>query len=218
MPPEGFVYPDEYVPASLDDWYPVHMVTGEPLSTPDSGHKRMGAEYIPKYPKGSRGFRSPESMDSVIPLGWKPTLATPVPPIRCMHVKADGARCGRWSIRGGTKCQVHSGPAAKRRAAEKVEIARLRLADMSDDAIDVLRDLIAPGTNDAIRLKAATEILDRAGVKGASDINIEVEHKFNASEELLSKLAKIRENKKQEAIEIEAEVIVEVEEDEDQSG
>lgn len=214
LPPEGFVYPEEYVPASLDDWYPVHNVTGEPLPTADSGYRRMGGEYIVKYPKGSRGYRSPASMDSVIPINWKPTLEKPIPPIRCMKIKSDGERCGRWSIRGGTECQVHSGPSARRRAAEKVELARLRLAGMTDDAIDVLRDLILPGTNDAIRLKAATEILDRSGVKGAADINIEVEHKLNASDELISKLAKIRENKQQDYVELEAEIVVEVEDEE----
>lgn len=120
--------------------------------------------------------RSPEAQGSMIPGGWKPTTEKPVPVVRCTQIKKDGNRCGRWSIRGTTKCLVHGGrlPSVREHAAATVEAARLRLIDLSDPAIDVLDDLIQPGTADQIRLKAATEILDRAGVRGGFEVDMEV--------------------------------------------
>lgn len=194
LPPAGFVYPENYVPADLDDWYPVHTDTGDPLPTALSGHRRLGGEYIAQTPPELRHAHSAAAQDSIVPKGFKATIEKPLPVIRCIQIKEDGERCGRWSRRGGTKCIIHENKRSKAMAAEKVQQARLRLVGMADDAIDVLHDLIAVGTNDAIRLKAATEILDRANIKGSTDINIEVEHKVDAGAELRQRLEKMRQN------------------------
>lgn len=209
-PPAGYTYPPDYVPADLDDWYPVHKDTGEPLPTALSGYRRLGGYYVPMRPKEKRNNLSALHQGTIVPKGFKPSIEKPVPSIRCTEIKEDGDRCGRWTVRGGLKCQVHSTNAEKATAAKKVELARLKLVGLADDAVEVLKDLVKPGTNDAIRLKAATEILDRAGVKGATDIKIEVEHRVDAGEVIRQRLEKMRANS---VIEVASEIVVEDDDD-----
>lgn len=144
----------------------------------------------------------PGAQGSVIPLGWKPTVAKPVPVTRCVVIKKDGARCGRWSMRGMTKCYAHGkrelnfpNVAAHKEAV--IEAARMRLLDVSDDAVDALEQLLQPGTSEGIRLKAATEILDRNGIRGGFEVEVEVEHKEDPASTLASRLKTLRERGKQ---------------------
>lgn len=136
---------------------------------------------------------------SVVPAGWKPTHEQPIPVVRCTQIKKDGVRCGRWSIRGYTKCKSHSGPGAMMKdgnvnkyAASVIEAARLRLIDSADDAIDVLYDLWQNGTGDAIRLKAATEVLDRAGIRGGFEVDVDVVVHESPVEEIKKRLTELR--------------------------
>ena len=55
-----------------------------------------------------------------------------------------------------------------------VESARLRLMNNTDLAVDWLFDLAENSTSDAVRLKATTEVLDRAGVKGGIEVDVTV--------------------------------------------
>lgn len=132
-----------------------------------------------------------------IPSGWKPTLAQPLPVVRCTGTVRNGdrtgERCGRWSIQGHDKCMVHGAslPNVQAAAAKKVEAAKLRLIEDADLAVDTLFELLQGTTADNVKLGAAKEILDRAGVKGAIDVNIEVNH-TNPSEDILKKLAIMR--------------------------
>jgi predicted short-subunit dehydrogenase-like oxidoreductase (DUF2520 family) len=65
----------------------------------------------------------------------------------------------------------------------------MRMIGLTDDAIDAIEDLVTnPGTQAAVRLKAATEILDRAGVKGAPDLTVHVEHTMSAADTIAEKL------------------------------
>lgn len=136
---------------------------------------------------------------SEIPLGWKPTPREPMPVVRCVQQKKDGTRCKRWSIRGYHKCARHAGPGAMeggnvaKYAASVVEAARLRLVDNADFSIDVLESLMQPGSSEGIRLKAATEILDRAGIRGGFEVKVEAEVTVNPSDEINKRLAKLRE-------------------------
>lgn len=192
MPPEDFRYKPPYRPAADDDWYPVDE-HGEPMPTADSGYRRTMDKggYVPR----TKGLKlSPQAQGGVIPASWKPTVQHPVPVVRCLHIKKDGNRCGRWSREGGTKCIMHEAKNAKAQAAAKVEAARLKLVGMADDAVNVLNDLLQPGTNDAIRLKAAESVLDRSGIKGALDINIEVEHKVDPAKGVEDRLNQIFKN------------------------
>jgi len=173
--------------------------------------------YKPKIGRDAeRGIkRMPEEMAGGVPGRWKPTLAEPIPVLQCTALKKNGERCKRWSIRGASVCISHGGkiPAVQKKAAAMVESARMRLMDLTDDAVDVLEELTRVGTADAIRLKAATEILDRAGVKGGMDVNVEVEHKFDPAAEIADRLKQIadraRGGTQEDVMELEAIVVEE---------
>lgn len=154
---------------------------------------------------------TPESMGVNISPKWKPTVSKPLPCVRCVTIKRDGNRCGRWSIRGATVCLVHGGRLknVRQHAAAAVDAARMRLIDLSDDAVSVLSELTSSETAPAIRLKAATEILDRAGIKGGMDIDVVVEHKIDASKTIADKLGEIV--ARSQAKEIEDEDIIDAE-------
>ena len=148
--------------------------------------------------KNSSG-RGALSQNSNIPLGWKPTDAKPVPVVRCTQIKKDGNRCGRWSIRGYTKCIVHAGPGALMKDGNVrvysdavIEAARIRLIDEVDPAIDGLVSLTQPGTSEQIRLKAYTEILDRAGIRGGFEVQVEADITANPSDELRKRLSELQ--------------------------
>lgn len=141
----------------------------------------------------------PVEQGSVVPLGWKPTPREPVPVVRCVQIKKDGERCKRWSIRGYTKCVRHAGPGARMKdgnvnkyAAAIVEAARLRLIEDADMALDVISDLSQPGTGEAIRLRAAESILDRAGIRGGIEIDVSVETVDSPVDEIKRRIAELR--------------------------
>jgi hypothetical protein len=134
-----------------------------------------------------------------VPAGWKPTLDKPLPVVRCTGTVRNGdrkgERCGRWSIMGHDRCLVHGGhlPNVQKAAATKVEAAKLRLIEDADLAVDTLFELLKPGTAANVQLGAAKEILDRAGVKGGYDVNVEITTGSDPSEDILKKLQIMRE-------------------------
>lgn len=144
------------------------------------------------------GNNSAIEQGSNIPKGWKPTLEKPLPVVRCTGTVRNGdrtgERCGRWSLMGHDRCLVHGGhlPNVQAAAQKKVEAAKLRLIEDADLAVDTLFELLKPGVADNVKLGAAKEILDRSGVKGSIDVNVEVNHS-NPSEDILKKLAIMRE-------------------------
>ena len=82
--------------------------------------------------------------------------------IRCNGTLQSGKRCRREAIEGSVVCEVHGGLAAqvRRRAAE-------RLLVTADEAIQVIKSFISDPTVPAgVRLKAAQDIADRAGLAG----------------------------------------------------
>jgi hypothetical protein len=143
----------------------------------------------------SAGMNSAAEQGRNTPIAWKQTVAEPVPVVRCTGTVRNGPRqgerCPKWSIRGATVCLQHGGhlPSVKEHAQAVVEAARMRMIGLTDDAIDAIEDLVTnPGTQAAVRLKAATEILDRAGIKGAPDLAITVEHTVSAADVISEKL------------------------------
>ena len=74
--------------------------------------------------------------------------------------KSTRKRCERSAIRGGTVCPKHGGgaPQVKRKARE-------RLNDLVDPAINQLDTRVSDKKNPSLALRAATDILDRAGFK-----------------------------------------------------
>lgn len=98
-------------------------------------------------------------------------------PIRCRAVKDDGLRCMLWAS-GRPKddglCRVHLG-SIQRKPGEDVERARAKLTQAAPYAVDVLEDLMENATSEPVRLKASTEILDRAGVRGGVEFDARIE-------------------------------------------
>ena len=69
----------------------------------------------------------------------------------------------------------------------------MRLYSMTDEAVDVIEDLLRPGTAEAIRLKAAELVLNKSGLKEAVEVNVEVNHNVSMAEEVTKKLEIMRE-------------------------
>lgn len=141
------------------------------MYTPQEQHP-LEVVYLPK----TQGDEMSDDMPTV-PEKWRPTVNEPVPVVRCTTIKANGERCKRWSLRGATQCASHGGrlPSVREHAAATVEAARLRIIDLSDNAVDVIQDLMLNSAADKIRLDAARDLLDRAGIKGAVEIDVTVE-------------------------------------------
>lgn len=105
-----------------------------------------------------------------------PNRAPLAAPHRCIRVKSDGVRCMLWSsgrIKDGGLCRMHLKSA--RKPGEDVERARRKLMQSAPYAVDVLEELMESADVEQVRLKASTEILDRAGVRGGMDIGLDVE-------------------------------------------
>lgn len=161
--------------------------------TPPEPPKLDGEEVV-KF-----NFPSAEGYETV-PEDWKPQSGRELPALRCTHVREDGSRCKKFGVRGtgfnGTPsmCFIHGGslPAVKAKAEATLLTARMRLVENTGLALDTLLELTKPGTAEAIRLKASTEILDRAGVKGGFDVNVQVQTNASPSEEILKKLQIMR--------------------------
>lgn len=97
-------------------------------------------------------------------------------PHRCRMIKSDGIRCMLWSsgrLKDDGLCRIHL--KTQRKPGEDVERARRKLMQSAPYAVDVLEELMETAESEPVRLKASTEILDRAGVRAGMDINLDVE-------------------------------------------
>ena len=56
----------------------------------------------------------------------------------------------------------------------------MRLAQLTGPSLEALEDLVLNSTVPAVRLKAATEVLDRVGIRGGTELNVSgtVEHEI----------------------------------------
>lgn len=133
---------------------------------------------------------------------FTPTLQNPLPSFRCIGIFPDGERCTEDGIIGlnpqQAMCRAHAKTlgknkqaALKEQARAQVEAAKLRLTNDTNMAIETIESLLLPGTPDAIRLKAATEILDRVGIRGGIEIDLGVEHKEDPMDKVRERLNKL---------------------------
>ena len=94
-------------------------------------------------------------------------------PHRCNAVKDDGVRCMMWSS-GRPKddglCRVHL-RSVKKRPGDDIERARQKITQAASYAVDVLEELMQGAVSEPVKLKASTEILDRAGVRGGVEFD-----------------------------------------------
>jgi hypothetical protein len=105
-----------------------------------------------------------------------PRRAPAALPHRCRMTKSDGIRCMLWSsgrLKDDGLCRVHL--RAVRKPGEDVERARKKLMQAAPYAVDTLEELMESAINEQVRLKASSEILDRAGVRGGTELDIGVE-------------------------------------------
>lgn len=149
---------------------------------------------VPPWVVGATKTWQAEQMAGGVPATSKKQPAAL--PHRCRQIKSDGIRCMLWAS-GRAKddglCRVHL--RTVRKPGADVERARFKLAQSAPFAVDVLEDLMERAESEPVRLKAASEILDRAGVKGGFefDVNVEVTDARPASQVIAERLAKLAE-------------------------
>lgn len=100
-------------------------------------------------------------------------------PQRCTAYRGDMLRCLMWTngVDKPDMCRIHLKKEERRPSvAEQVQTARTRILEMSVQATDAMAEILEdPDAPVAVRLKAATELLDRAGVRGGYEIEQKVE-------------------------------------------
>ena len=97
-------------------------------------------------------------------------------PVRCRAIKTDGLRCQQWSSgrpNDDSLCMTHL--KTGRITSEMVDKARKKIQQAAGYAVDTLEELMSDAISEPVRLKAATEILDRAGVRGGVEIDVGVD-------------------------------------------
>lgn len=118
------------------------------------------------------------------------------PPGRCRAVKADGVRCQKWHA-GRTDedglCRTHLlSKLNPERVSSSLLRARQRIGQSAYAAASVLEEMMESAVSEPVRLKAATELLDRAGIRGGVEIDQNVSIEVRPAKELLmERLAKL---------------------------
>lgn len=105
----------------------------------------------------------------------KPAFAGP--PSRCKYIKSDGIRCMLWCTGRVTDdglCRTHLGSKSNNFSGA-VQKARTRAYQAAPAAINVLEQMMESAESEQVKLKAATEILDRAGIRGGVELDAKVE-------------------------------------------
>ena len=140
-------------------------------------------------------FPSAEGYETV-PDNWKPRAGRELPALRCTHERDDGSRCKNFGVRGTgfngmpSMCFIHGGslPPVKKKAEATLMAVRMMLTNAAPKALETVIDLSQNASAEAIKLKASTEILDRAGIKGGIDVNVEVTQTVSAADEIRKRL------------------------------
>jgi hypothetical protein len=135
-----------------------------------------------------------ENNGGVPPKGRKKSLGLPG---RCRMIKSDTIRCMLWHSgrpQDDGLCRLHL-KTIRGKSTEDIERARKKLVQAAPYAVDTLEQLMDSAESEPVRLKASTEILDRAGIRGGQDFNVDVEVSDNrpASQVVLERLARLAE-------------------------
>jgi hypothetical protein len=115
-------------------------------------------------------------------------------PERCEIIRTDGTRCWSWAgnPRKTKRCKKHM-PWEMEADTANAKLAKIRMLQMAPSAADTLEGLMTnPHESGAVRLKASTEILDRAGVRGGTELDVtgKVEV-LDSSKEVQERLARL---------------------------
>lgn len=136
--------------------------------------EEAGDRLAPPWVIGATKMWRREQLEPIHTDTRKPTAL----PHRCTHIKSDGIRCMLWCSgreRDNGLCRIHLRSIAHR-PNEDIERARKRLVQAAPYAVDILEDLMQTAISEQVRLKASTEILDRAGIRGGIEIDAQVNH------------------------------------------
>lgn len=176
---------------------------------------KFGLPDLPAIPasEGEDVYNPFEDPDSV----WygikdfRPRGSRPIPTMRCHRIKKDGTQCQRRGIRGsglnGTLpcCPHHGGslPGLKEYAKSVTEAARLQIFASAPDAVQTVYDVMtSQRTPENVKLKAAEMILDRSGIRGGVEIEVEVvDHRELPSDKMRKMLDKLRDTTEEEIVE-----------------
>jgi hypothetical protein len=124
---------------------------------------------------------------------------TPLP-VRCEVFRTDETRCWNWAgfpdkVR---RCRSHAG--WKYADATLANYARSQLLGMTPDVVDELERLAYQGDTDTVKLKAMTEILDRAGIRGGTEIDVHHDVEVTVSaEQITGKLDQLKQRTEKRA-------------------
>ena len=147
---------------------------------------------VPPWVIGATRNWIKEQNDGGLPPGSRKKPAAM--PTRCKAIKDDGIRCMMWSsgrLKDDGYCRIHLG-SIQRKPGEDIERARAKLTQAAPYAVDVLEDLMENAESEPVRLRATTEILDRAGVRGGVefDANINVHDSRPPAQTVAERLAR----------------------------
>ena len=107
-----------------------------------------------------------------------PPSKVPLLPVRCRRRRADGTRCWNWSWpahRADGFCRYHCNKYAFDAMGQMQmlnDAARMRLSQMTEPSLQALEDLVLNSSVPHVRLKAATEVLDRVGIRGGTELQV----------------------------------------------
>jgi len=140
-------------------------------------------------------------------------------PGRCTAKRIDKHRCENWfngTADYGTFCRVHQ---SNRQYGEDEQAghlarARNRIQSAASSAVEELEDLLSNATSEPVRLGAARELLDRAGIRGGVEIDTNVTVMLPAAELLKNRLDQLKQGHTDRA-EIESRMMGHSTEDED---
>lgn len=125
------------------------------------------------------------------------------PPGRCVYIKQDGVRCVMWHtghVDNGNMCSLHLGYTGGK-VPLAVEAARNRIHQAAPAAVDTVVDLMENAASEQVRLKAATEVLDRSNIRAGSDVTVEVKLDDRPPLEIMQeRLTKLKEDAKKLAL------------------
>jgi len=146
---------------------------------------------VPSWVVGATRMWVSEQDNPIATEKRKPTAL----PTRCTFIKDDGIRCMLWSSgrpKDSGMCRVHLRHVNKR-PSDEIERARKKLVQSAPYAVDTLEELMQYATSEPVRLKASTEILDRAGVRGGIELDATVStNERPATEIIAERLERLR--------------------------
>lgn len=115
-------------------------------------------------------------------------------PVRCEVVRHDGTRCWNWAPRPdrSKRCKQHVAWADTSEQYNQ-HIARIKIAEAAPAMADNLLELAVSAAGEAVRLKATTDALAIAGIRGGTelDMTVRADDETDPAQKIRERLAKL---------------------------